>query len=132
MYQSITIVGNLGRNPEMRYAADGTPVTNFSVATNRKWTNADGTQGEKVVWFKIAAWRRLAEVCNEYLAKGRQVLVIGELEPAKAYIGRDGEARANLEVTARLVKFLGGREDAQAEPRAQAEPEPEAHNDIPF
>lgn len=128
MYQSITITGNLGSDPTMRFTADGTPVTNFSVATNRKWTNTDGTKGEKVVWFKVAAWRRLAETCNEYLAKGRQVQVVGEMEPAKAYMGRDGEPRANLELTARSVLFLGGRGD-----QGVSEPAVEDTSDgIPF
>lgn len=128
-YQSVTIVGFLGAGPELRYTTDGTPVTNFSVATNRKWKNADGSQGEKTVWFKVAAWRRLAETCNEYLAKGRQVLVIGELEPAKAYVGRDGEPCASLEVTARSVKFLGGRGEEKSYEEPVAE-DPSA--DIPF
>ena len=130
-FQQVVLVGNLGDDPTLRYTQDGTPVANFSVATNRKWTNADGTKGEKTVWFKVAAWRRLAETCNEYLAKGRQVLVVGELEPAKAYTGRDGEPRANLEVTARNVTFLGGRGEAEEKPHKEpVEEDPSA--DIPF
>jgi single-strand DNA-binding protein len=82
MYHTITVVGNLGRDPEMRYSPDGKPVTNFSVATNRKWTNADGTPGEETVWFRVACWGKLAEVCEQYLSKGRRVLVEGRLRPA--------------------------------------------------
>jgi single-strand DNA-binding protein len=113
MYQKVVIVGNLGRDPEMRYTPQGTPVTNFSVATNRRWTNADGTPGEETVWFRVTAWRRLAETCNQYLTKGRQVLVEGRLRPdpetggPRIWTGQDGVARASFEITALNVRFLG-------------------------
>jgi len=113
MYQRLTIIGNLGQDPEMRYMSDGTPVTNFSVATNRRWTSADGSQGEETVWFRVTAWRRLAEVCNEYLEKGRQVLVEGRLRPdsetggPRVWTDRNGNPRASFEITAQTVKFLG-------------------------
>jgi len=81
MYQKIIIMGNLGNDPEMRYTPQGKPVTNFSVATNRKWTNADGTPGEETIWFRVSAWGKLGEVCNQYLSKGRQVFVEGRLRP---------------------------------------------------
>ncbi|MGC9359432.1 MAG: single-stranded DNA-binding protein [Anaerolineae bacterium] len=111
MYQKLIIIGNLGRDPEMRYTPDGTPVTSFSVATNKRWTTSDGQQGERTVWFRVTAWRRLAETCSQYLTKGRQVLVEGELQEPQVWQGRDGEWRASLEVTAYTVKFLGGRGD---------------------
>ena len=117
MYHKITIVGNLGRDPEMRYTDDGTPVCDFSVATNRQWRRPDGSQGEETVWFRITAWRRMAEVCNQYLQKGRQVLVEGQLKPdesggPRVWTGNDGVARASYEITALTVKFLGGRGSA--------------------
>ncbi len=112
MYQKIIIIGNLGNDPEMRYTAQGTPVTSFSVATNRVWTDQSGQRQERTVWFRVSAWRRLAETCNQYLAKGRQVLVEGEMQESEPFQGRDGEWRASLNVTAREVKFLGGRGDA--------------------
>jgi len=111
MYQKLIIAGNLGQDPEMRYTPDGTPVTSFSVATNKRWTTSDGQQGERTVWFRVTAWRRLAETCSQYLTKGRQVLVEGELQEPRVWQGRDGEWRASLEVTASTVKFLGGRGD---------------------
>ena len=77
MYAKLTIVGNLGGDPEMRYTPDGTPVTNFSVAVNRRWNNADGSQGEETLWYRRTAWRKTAEVIKPYLSKGRQVLVEG-------------------------------------------------------
>lgn len=116
MYHKIVIVGYLGRDPEMRYTADGTPVTSFSVATSRRWTNSDGSQGEETVWFRISAWRRLAETCNQYLSKGRLVLVEGRMNPDRATGGpriwtrQDGTPGASYEVTASMVKFLGGRD----------------------
>ncbi len=106
MFQQCIIVGNLGRDPEMRYMGDGTPVTSFTVAVNRRWTGADGSQGEKTWWFRVSCWRRLAETTNQYLRKGSPVMVIGEVD-ASAYIPREGgEPRATLELTAREVKFL--------------------------
>ena len=84
MYQKIVIVGNLGRDPEMRYTPSGQPVTNLSVATNRKWTSADGTPGEETIWFRVSVWGKQAETCNQYLSKGRQVLVEGRLRPDPA------------------------------------------------
>jgi single-strand DNA-binding protein len=139
MYQKLIIVGNLGRDPEMRYTSDGTPVTNFSVATNRRWTNPDGSPGEETVWFRVSAWRRLAEVCNQYLQKGRQVLIEGQLKPDPAtggprmWTGNDGVARASYEVTALTVKFLGGRgEAAPSEVAGAPEEPPEEGEEIPF
>lgn len=113
MYQKIIIVGNLGRDPEMRYTPQGTPVTNLSVATSRKWTNADGTPGEETIWFRVSAWGKQAETCNQYLVKGQQVLVEGRLRPDPAtgepriWTGNDGVARASYELSASTVRFLG-------------------------
>ena len=122
MYQKLVIVGRLGRDPEMRYTQDGTPVTSFSVATDRRWTSQSGESQQRTVWFRVSAWRRLAETCNQYLAKGRMVLIEGELTEPRPYQGRDGEWRASLDVTARAVKFLGGRSDAGSGPAAGAAP----------
>ena len=105
MFQQVIVIGNLGAEPEMRYTPDGTPVTNFSVAVNERWTNSDGSSGERVTWFRVTAWRRLAEICDQYLAKGRRVMVIGQVR-ASAWLDQEGNARASLELTARGVKFL--------------------------
>ncbi|HQJ50176.1 MAG TPA: single-stranded DNA-binding protein [Anaerolineae bacterium] len=80
MYQNTIVVGHLGRDPEMRYTPDGTPVTTFNIATSRKWTNPEGQPQEKTTWFRVTAWRKLAENCNQFLAKGRLVLVEGDSE----------------------------------------------------
>jgi single-strand DNA-binding protein len=114
MYQRIIIIGRLGGDPEMRYTSGGAPVTSFSVATDRVWTDPNGQRQEKTVWFRVAAWRRLAETCNQYLSKGRLVMVEGEMQEPRPYQGRDGEWRASLEIVARDVKFLGGRGEGGA------------------
>lgn len=136
MYQKLIIIGRLGRDPEMRYTTEGTPVTSFSVATDRRWTDSSGQQQERTVWFKVSAWRRLAETCNQYLTKGRLVFIEGTLTEPKPYQAKDGTWRAQLEVTADNVKFLGGREGgAPAEGGAGAEEAPAGGNDetdIPF
>ena len=143
MYHRVIIVGYLGRDPEMRYTPQGVPVTNFTVATNRRWTNQDGTQGEETVWFRVTAWRKLAELCNEYLSKGRPVLVEGVLRPdpetggPRIWTGNDGVPRASFEVMARTVRFLGRREErAEAAPSDLSLEEPPPgiieENEIPF
>ena len=111
-YQKLVIVGNLGSDPEMRHTQSGQAVTNFSVATNRKWTDNAGQTHEEVSWFRVAAWGKLAEVCSQYLAKGRQVLVEGRLTAdenggPKVWQAQDGSYRASFEVTAFEVRFLG-------------------------
>ena len=139
MYQKVTIVGNLGNDPEMRYTPSGVPVTRFSVATNRRWTNAEGNPGEETVWFRVSTWRGLAETCNQYLSKGRQVFVEGRLTPdretgaPRVWTGNDGVARSSYELTALEVKFLGGRGDREepAGPMAPEEPA-EGDDEIPF
>jgi single-strand DNA-binding protein len=140
MYHKIIIVGNLGNDPEMRYTPDGTPVTNFSVATNRRWNNPDGSQGEETVWFRVTAWRKLAETCNQYLSKGRQVFVEGRLTPdrdtgaPRVWTRSDGTPGSSYEVTASTVRFLGGRgEGADTSVSYQEPPPPDMGEDeIPF
>lgn len=107
MYQRVIVVGYLGRDPEMRYTQDGTPVTTFSVATSRRWTDREGGQREETTWFQVSAWGRQAEPCSQYLSKGRPVLVEGTIS-VSAWKGRDGEPMASLELRADRVQFLGG------------------------
>ena len=115
MYQRIILIGRLGRDPESRFLPDGTPVTTFSVATDRRWTDANGQQQSKTVWFRVMAWRRLAETCNQYLSKGQLVMVEGDVQEPKPYQGKDGTWRASLDVTARSVQFLSSKGERQAE-----------------
>lgn len=138
-YQKLIIVGNLGRDPEMRYTPDGTPVTTLSVATNRQWTNRDGSQGEETVWFRVTVWGKSAESCAQYLSKGRQVLCEGRMKPdpetggPRVYQRQDGTWGASYEMTAFVVRFLsrqggqGGASDSDYE-----ESNSVAEDDIPF
>ena len=106
MLNKVMIIGNLGSDPEMRYTANGAAVTTFSVATNRRYKTGDGEQREEVVWFRVSAWNRLAEVTNEYLHKGSQVYVEGRIAEPRVYTTQSGEARASLDVNAQTVQFL--------------------------
>ena len=137
MYQKIILIGRLGRDPEMRYMPDGTPVTTFSVATDRRWTDPNGQQQQRTTWFRVTTWRRQAETCNQFLTKGRLVMVEGEISEPKPYQGRDGEWRASLDVRATAVRFLEGRGEAGAATGAEAgeaaEPAaPATEEEIPF
>lgn len=122
MYQKVTIVGNLGADPELRYTPQGEPVTSFSVATNRKWQG-----GEETCWFRVTVWGNQAENCHAYLTKGRQVLVEGRLSPDKQTGGPriwempDGSPRASYELRAIAVQFLGGGQHAAPASRPVAE-----------
>ena len=109
MFQQITIVGNLGRDPEMRYTPSGVPVASFSVATSRKFQGADGQMQEKTVWFRVTAWRKTAEIVSQYLTKGSKVLIIGEVEEPRTWVDKDGNTQASLDVTAQTIKFLSAR-----------------------
>ena len=116
MYESLTIVGRLGGDPELRYTPAGDAVANFSVAVNARWTGKDGDPEERVTWYRIACWGRLAEVTNQYLSKGRMVMVTARRIAAEAYVGKDGQPKAALKVTADAVKFLdnaGGERDKE-------------------
>lgn len=118
MLQRITLVGNLGSDPEMRYLPNGSPVTNFSMATNRKWTNKQtGELSEETVWWKVAVFGNQAEPCQQYLSKGRLVLVEGRLKPnesgnPRVWQRQDGTYAASFELTATRVQFLGRGTDA--------------------
>jgi single-strand DNA-binding protein len=106
MYQKIELIGNLGKDPSMQYTPGGTPVTTFSLATNRRWTDSNGNKQEETVWFTVETWNGLAENCNKYLNKGSRVFVAGRMKSPRVWTGDDGVARCNLEVTAKNVIFL--------------------------
>ncbi len=110
MYQQCIIVGNLGRDPEMRYTANGKAVTVFTVAVNNR-TQEDGEWKDKTTWFRVTCWDKLAETTNQFLKKGRKVFVVGRVDISTWSDKQSGEARGSLELTAREVKFLDGRQD---------------------
>ena len=137
MYHRIIIAGYLGRDPEMRYTPNGTPVTTFTMASNRRWVDQQGQQQEETIWFRISTFGRLAETCNQYLSKGRAVLVEGRLRPdeggnPRIWVGNDGVARANFEVVATTVRFLGRTEEAAPFEEREERPVVEDEEEIPF
>jgi len=111
-FHTIIIVGNLGRDPEMRYAPNGNAVTSLSVASNRQYTDSSGQKIKETTWFRVSVWGKQAESVNTYLQKGSSVLVEGELRPDKetgnprTFTRSDGSTGASYEVTARTVRFL--------------------------
>lgn len=134
MYQKTQIIGNLGRDPEMKYLQSGDPVTSFSVATSEKWTGKDGQKQERTTWFRVSAFGKLAEVVNEYLKKGSKVFVEGALtaDPdnggPRVWTDKDGNARSSFEIRASTVRFLSTKSDGGSGP-AQASDD---GSDIPF
>ena len=120
MYQKMVIVGNLGRDPEMRYTPSGQAVTNLNVATNRQYTSNSGERVKETTWFRVSVWGKQAEACNQYLRSGSKVLVEGRMTADKAtggprvWTGNDGSPRASFEITAQTVRFLSSRQEDQA------------------
>jgi single-strand DNA-binding protein len=115
MYQKLTLIGNLGKDPEMRYTPTGQAVTNLSLATNRTWNDSSGQRVKETTWFRVTVWGKMAESTNQYLRKGSKVLVEGRLnvDPAsggpRIWTRQDGTAGASFEVTAEVVRFLSSR-----------------------
>jgi single-strand DNA-binding protein len=120
MFHTIIVVGNVGRDAEMRYTPSGQAVASFSVATNRQYTASSGEQVKETIWFRISAWGKQAEVCNQYVKKGMKVLVEGRLTAdqstggPRVWTGNDGSPRASFEVTAATVRFLSSRNEYEA------------------
>ena len=140
MYQKITIIGNLGRDPEMRYLPSGQAVTNISVASNHTFTDSNGQKVKETTWFRVSVWGAQAESVNQYLQQGSRVLVEGRLRPdpetgnPRIWTRNDGTPGSNFEITAQRVVFLSSREEDQAlqssEPGGMIESVDE--DDIPF
>src|SRR5512146_2712634 len=134
-FHTVILIGNLGRDPEMRYTPSGQPVTSFSVASNRSYTGSNGEKVDETIWFRITAWGKQAETCNQYLRKGSKVLVEGRLVPDKnggprIWTKQDGTSGASFEVTASTVRFLSTRgEGGQGEPVEEHQGE---GDEIPF
>jgi len=141
----VILVGRLGQNPEVRYTPSGAAVANFSVATNESWTDKSGQKQERTEWHRVVVWGKLAELCNQYLAKGRQVYVEGRLQ-TRQWQDKDNQTKYTTEIQAQTVQFLGGQErgagqmDTQQEPASNSGPGPSGpagpgnftEDDIPF
>lgn len=113
----VILVGRLGQNPEVRYTPSGSAVANFSVATNEAWTDKSGQKQERTEWHRVVVWGKLAELCSQYLAKGRQCYVEGRLQ-TREWTDKDGVKKYSTEVQAQTVQFLGGERGAGSESRA--------------
>jgi single-strand DNA-binding protein len=141
----IILIGHLGKDPEMRYTPEGSPVATFSLATSENWTDKNGTRQEHTEWHNIVAWNRLADLSKRFLAKGRQVYIEGRLR-TREWTDRDGNRRRTTEVIAQQMVLLGSRPvNAEAgtqpmEPASRPAAEPDqafgdagiTDSDIPF
>jgi len=106
----VMIIGNLGRDPEMRYTPSGRPVTSFSVATSRTWNSSDGERHTETEWFNVVAWGNLAEICKQYLSKGQRVYVEGRLQ-TRRWEGSEGARHIAVEIVANEMILLDERRD---------------------
>jgi single-strand DNA-binding protein len=140
VYQKLTIAGNLGRDPEMRYLPSGQAVTNISVATNRVYTDSNGQRVTETIWFRVSVWGSMGENVNQYLRKGSKVLVEGRLSAdpetggPRVFTRNDGSTGASFEMTAQNVVFLSSRTEDQAIQSGAGGDfvEPVDEDDIPF
>jgi single-strand DNA-binding protein len=113
------LIGNLGADPEVRFTPGGQAVANFRIATSESWTDKGGQKQERTEWHRIVVWGKLAELCGEYLAKGRQCYVEGRLQ-TREWTDKENKKNYTTEVVASNVVFLGGRDGAGARPGAAA------------
>jgi single-strand DNA-binding protein len=138
----VILVGNLGRDPELRYTAGGQPVASFSVATNERWNDREGKTQERTEWHRIVVWGKQGENCANYLQKSRSVYIEGRLQ-TREWEDKEGQKRQTTEVVAQTVQFLDRREGAPrtpggaGEPGGSSDPEPGpapsgGSDDIPF
>jgi single-strand DNA-binding protein len=135
----VTLIGNLGRDPELRYTQGGTAVLNFTLATTERWNDREGGKQERTEWHRVVVWGKQAEVCSNLLAKGKQVYVEGRIQ-SREWKDKEGGERRSYEIVANRVMMLGRREgeaagagadDSAAQPSESADPE-YSDDDIPF
>lgn len=134
MVNKAIIIGNLGKDPEVRYTAAGVAVTSFTVATTESWTK-DGKKEEKTEWHRIVAWDKLGEICGQYLAKGSKVYIEGKIQ-TRAWDDKDGNKRYTTEIVARDMKMLSPKGSSGGSGGGHYEepplPEPMMGDDVPF
>jgi single-strand DNA-binding protein len=126
----MTVIGRLGRDPEMRYTTNGNAVTSFSVATSRTYTDSNSERREETEWFTVSAWNQLAENCNQYLTKGQLIYVEGRLK-SSSWVGNDGQTRFRNENIAREIHFLN-RPTSDQSNQNQEESQSIEEDDLPF
>ena len=116
----VMIIGNLGRDPEMRYTPSGRPVTTFSVATSRSWNTSEGEKRVETEWFNVVAWSSLAEICKQHLTKGQQVYIEGRLQ-TRHWDDAEGNKHTSVEIVANEMIILGERRDASESTASEAD-----------
>ena len=134
----VILVGRLGKDPEVKYTQGGTAIARFSLATDEVWKDQSGEKQQKTEWHNIVAWNKLAEICGQYLAKGRLVYIEGRLQ-TRNWEDKDGNKRTTTEIRADNMVMLGGKPDEGRQEKSAAAPPSDAHgdteitdNDIPF
>ncbi len=131
------LIGRLGADPELKYTPSGAAVVNFNIATDESWTDASGVKQERTEWHRIVAWRKLAEICGEYLKKGSRVYIEGQLQ-TRSWEGQDGVKRYTTEIVARNMQMLDTKATGGKAPTPQEPPPPspsekaEGEDDLPF
>jgi single-strand DNA-binding protein len=123
----VQIIGHLGREPEMRYTPSGKPVTTFTVAVSRSWSTADGERHSETEWFNVVAFGSLAEICKQYLTKGKQVYVEGRLQ-TRRWDDKEGTKHSSVEVVANEMMMLGDRRDQNNQNQTSAESGHQEHD----
>jgi single-strand DNA-binding protein len=124
----VMLIGRLGHDPEMRYTPSGKPLTKFQIAVNRSWSTAENEKKTETEWFTIVSWGKLAEICNQYLEKGRQVYIEGRLH-SRSWKDEEGANHSTVEVVAQEMIMLGSVADKD-DPDQPQEPTPE--DEYPF
>lgn len=130
----VILVGNLGRDPELRYTQQGTAVANFTLATNENFQKKDGSREERTEWHRIVAWGKTGELCSQYLSKGRTVYIEGRIQ-TREWENKEGQKQKTTEIVAQTVQFLGGRGEGGGRSGGSGgsgDPAPPADDDIPF
>lgn len=128
----VIILGNLGKDPELKYTNSGQAVCKFSIATSESWTGKDGQKQEKTEWHNITVWGKLAELCSKYLAKGRQAYVEGKLQ-TRSWEDQQGVKKYATDILAQTVQFLGGAKgENRNDPPAGTDPQFAPDEDVPF
>ena len=125
----VILLGRLGQDPELKYTPGGSPVCNFSLATTESWTDKQGAKQEKTEWHRVVVWGKLAELCNQYLAKGRQAFLEGRLQ-TRSWDDKDGNKRYTTEILASTVQFIGGATASNNDQRSNT-PDNNSYNQAP-